>query len=162
MIQVQESLIACAKQQSQQLKFCRELASAVAQKASSLAGKDDYQTPVSAQQHPLLLFLTVLLHMSAEILCIGVASSKITQSEVKPKQHVTCSHAFSHANRPLPFLVTYWFFFIVTGYWPLSGERESGSVFCRIALWDYFVERPFLCNFISANERSVTVRIKAP
>jgi len=48
-IQVQESLIACAKQQSQQLKFCRELASAVAQKASSLAGKDDQQTPVSKQ-----------------------------------------------------------------------------------------------------------------
>lgn len=40
-IQVQESLIACAKQQSQQLKFCRELASAVARKASSLAGKND-------------------------------------------------------------------------------------------------------------------------
>ena len=48
-IQVQESLIACAKQQSQQLKFCRELASAVAQKASSLAGKNNQQTPVSTQ-----------------------------------------------------------------------------------------------------------------
>lgn len=48
-IQVQESLIACAKQQSQQLKFCRELASAVAKKASGLAGKNNQQTPVSAQ-----------------------------------------------------------------------------------------------------------------
>ena len=76
------------------------------------------------------MFLTVLLHMSAEMLYFGVASCKITQSEVKPKQPVTCSLAFSRANRPLPFLVTYWFFFVVTGYWPFLGERESESVFC--------------------------------
>lgn len=49
--------------------------------------------------------------MSAEMLCIGVAFGNITQSEVKPKQPVTCSLAFSRANRPLPFLVSYWFFF---------------------------------------------------
>ena len=37
--QIQESLIECAKQQNLELRFCQELAAAVAQKASSLAGR---------------------------------------------------------------------------------------------------------------------------
>lgn len=38
--QIQESLIECTKQQNLELRFCQELATAVTQKASSLAGRD--------------------------------------------------------------------------------------------------------------------------
>lgn len=68
---VQESLIACAKQQSQQLKFCRELASAVAQKASSLAESEHL---LSGQLDKLATDIAVLVFETDEIPCRDIVS----------------------------------------------------------------------------------------
>lgn len=77
--------------------------------------------------------------MAAEMLCIGVASGKITQSQVKPKQPLTCLHAFLRANRLLPFLITLILVFLLlwlaTGHFlvsvrlgPCFVESHSGTI----------------------------------
>lgn len=68
---VQESLIACAKQQNLELKFCQELAAAVAQKASSLA---DNEHLLSGQLDELASDIAVLIFETDEIPCKDIVS----------------------------------------------------------------------------------------
>lgn len=68
---IQESLIACAKQQSLELRFCQELATAVAQKTSSLA---DNEHLLSGQLDELASDSAVLVFETDEIPCRDIVS----------------------------------------------------------------------------------------
>ncbi|KAJ7336604.1 Dynactin subunit 1 [Desmophyllum pertusum] len=63
---IQESLIDCIKQQNLELKFCQELAAAVAQKASSLA---DYEDLLSGQLDEMASDIAVLVFETDEVPC---------------------------------------------------------------------------------------------
>ncbi|KAL9983797.1 hypothetical protein ACROYT_G006027 [Oculina patagonica] len=68
---IQESLIECAKQQSLELKFCQELAAAVAQKASSLA---DNENLLSGQLDEMASDVAVLVFETDEVPCKDIVS----------------------------------------------------------------------------------------